>query len=51
MLEVCDRGRGFAVGEQTRVFERFYRAKPNEKGGAGIGLTICDAIAGLSEET
>ncbi len=44
ILEVCDRGRGFAAGEETRVFERFYRAQPNEKGGAGIGLTICDAI-------
>jgi two-component system sensor histidine kinase KdpD len=44
ILEVCDRGRGFAPGEETRVFEKFYRSKPNEKGGAGIGLTICDAI-------
>lgn len=44
ILEVCDRGRGFAAGEENRVFEKFYRSKPNEKGGAGIGLTICDAI-------
>ncbi|MEZ5394156.1 MAG: sensor histidine kinase KdpD [Bryobacterales bacterium] len=44
ILEVCDRGPGFAAGEERRVFERFYRAQPNQKGGAGIGLTICDAI-------
>jgi two-component system sensor histidine kinase KdpD len=51
ILEVCDRGRGFAAGEETLVFERFYRAKPNEKGGAGIGLTICDAIVRAHDGT
>lgn len=51
ILEVCDRGRGFAAGEEKRVFEKFYRAKPNEKGGAGIGLTICDAIVRAHEGT
>jgi two-component system sensor histidine kinase KdpD len=44
ILEVCDRGRGFSAGEEKRVFEKFYRAQPKEKGGAGIGLTICEAI-------
>ncbi|MBI1355868.1 MAG: DUF4118 domain-containing protein [Acidobacteria bacterium] len=44
VLEICDRGRGFTPGEERRAFERFYRAQPTERGGAGIGLTICGAI-------
>ena len=46
VIEVADRGPGFAPGEERRVFERFYRL-PSENGqpGAGLGLAICKAIA------
>jgi two-component system sensor histidine kinase KdpD len=46
VLEVADRGPGLPSGEETRVFEKFYRL-PSETGrtGAGLGLAICKAIA------
>jgi two-component system sensor histidine kinase KdpD len=43
-LEVRDRGEGFAEGEEQRVFEKFYRGKPEGVRGAGLGLAICRAI-------
>jgi two-component system sensor histidine kinase KdpD len=46
-LEVADRGRGFADGDEQRVFDLFYRGtstKP-DRWGTGIGLAICRAIA------
>jgi two-component system sensor histidine kinase KdpD len=46
-LEVADRGRGFADGDERRVFDLFYRGSGvnPDRGGAGIGLAICRAIA------
>src|SRR5262245_2032623 len=45
MIEVLDRGRGIAPGEEGRVFEKFYRAKADrDPGGIGLGLAICRAI-------
>ncbi|MEX0979021.1 MAG: sensor histidine kinase KdpD [Pirellulales bacterium] len=46
-LEVADRGKGFPEGDESRVFELFYRgmaARPDRRG-TGIGLAICRAIA------
>jgi len=46
-LDISDRGPGVAPGDETRVFEKFYRgasAKADD-GGMGLGLTICRAIA------
>ena len=43
-LDVRDRGRGFAVGEEKRLFEKFYRGKSEGVRGAGLGLAICRAI-------
>ena len=43
-MEVTDRGTGLPPGEETRVFERFYRASPDTERGAGLGLAICKAI-------
>jgi len=44
-VDVADRGPGFATGEETRIFEKFYRA-PSGVGtsGVGLGLTICRGI-------
>jgi two-component system sensor histidine kinase KdpD len=46
-LEVADRGRGFADGDEKRVFELFYRGSDvkSDRWGTGIGLAICRAIA------
>jgi two-component system sensor histidine kinase KdpD len=43
-LEVRDRGPGFAAGEEQRIFEKFYRGRPEGERGAGLGLAICRAI-------
>lgn len=41
---VSDLGIGLAPGDETRVFERFFRAAPSRAGGAGLGLAICKAV-------
>jgi len=43
-IEIGDRGRGFASGDEARVFEKFYRGSSPERPGAGLGLAICRAI-------
>jgi signal transduction histidine kinase/DNA-binding response OmpR family regulator len=41
VLTVTDTGVGIASAQQTRVFDRFYRAPTDSpEGGAGIGLTL-----------
>ena len=46
-MEVADRGRGFAEGDERRVFDLFYRGSSvkSDRWGTGIGLAICRAIA------
>jgi two-component system sensor histidine kinase KdpD len=45
VLEVADRGLGFPDGEESRVFDKFYRL-PSHAGepGTGLGLAICRGI-------
>jgi two-component system sensor histidine kinase KdpD len=43
IVEVADRGPGLSAGEDTRIFEKFYRGM-HTHGGAGLGLTICRGI-------
>ena len=43
-ISIADRGRGLPEGEETKIFEKFYRAEKGKGGGAGLGLTICRAI-------
>ncbi len=45
VVRVTDTGRGLTAEEQTRIFERFYRADRDGPGGSGIGLTIARSIA------
>jgi two-component system OmpR family sensor kinase len=46
-IQVVDEGCGIPAQALARIFERFERAEPAQRssGGAGLGLTIVDAIA------
>jgi two-component system sensor histidine kinase KdpD len=44
VVEVADRGTGLKPGDETRIFEKFYRVRPTTIGGVGLGLAICRAI-------
>jgi two-component system sensor histidine kinase KdpD len=44
IVEVADRGPGIPSGEETRIFDKFYRGIPAREGGVGLGLTICRGI-------
>jgi signal transduction histidine kinase len=49
-FEVTDRGPGFAAGDETRVFESFYRGQSRAEGSAshaalGLGLALVERIA------
>ncbi len=44
LVAVADRGPGLPVGEEERIFEKFYQVSPGSARGAGLGLTICRSI-------
>ncbi|HVX65743.1 MAG TPA: ATP-binding protein, partial [Bryobacteraceae bacterium] len=44
ILEIRDRGPGFAEGDERRIFEKFYRRNVKGVRGVGLGLPICRAI-------
>jgi two-component system sensor histidine kinase KdpD len=44
VLDVRDRGPGFAPGDERRIFDKFYRGKSDGVRGVGLGLAICRAI-------
>jgi two-component system sensor histidine kinase KdpD len=43
-VRVADRGPGIPPGDEERIFDKFYRARPNGGGGVGLGLTVCRGI-------
>jgi len=46
LLSVKDRGPGLVPGDESRVFEPFYRGRDaRDARGAGLGLALCRAIA------
>ncbi len=42
---VADQGRGIALEDQARIFEKFERVDPSEAGGSGLGLYIARRLA------
>lgn len=47
VIDVLDRGRGLAPGEESEVFERFHRGRAGRSGppGTGLGLAIARELA------
>ena len=44
IVSVRDHGTGLLPGEDTRVFEKFFRGRTDGARGVGLGLAICRAI-------
>lgn len=42
---VADQGKGIAIEDQARIFEKFERVDPSEPGGNGLGLYISRQLA------
>ena len=40
VISVADRGAGLEPGEETKVFQKFYRGPRTRPGGIGLGLAI-----------
>jgi two-component system OmpR family sensor kinase len=52
LIEISDIGPGVLAGELPRVFDRFYRARPQaHRPGSGLGLAIVAAIAAAHHGT
>lgn len=51
-IAVCDHGIGMTPAEQSHLFERFYRARPNGRiPGTGLGLAMVKQIVDLHRGT
>jgi len=44
-IVVADQGKGIAIEDQVRIFEKFERVDPSEPGGTGLGLYIARRLA------
>jgi len=44
VIRVSDQGSGLLPGEETKVFEKFYRGPREHPGGTGLGLSIVQGI-------
>ena len=42
---VADQGKGIALADQSRIFDKFERIDPSEPGGSGLGLYIARRLA------
>jgi two-component system sensor histidine kinase KdpD len=49
-LSIRDHGDGLPVGEEKRVFEKFFQSthrRPDSRRGVGLGLAVCKAVADI----
>jgi signal transduction histidine kinase len=45
VLIIADQGKGIAIEDQARIFDKFERVDPSEPGGSGLGLYISRRLA------
>lgn len=45
VIIVADQGKGIAIKDQVRIFDKFERVDPTEPGGSGLGLYIARRLA------
>ena len=48
-ISVLDNGPGIPADQRALIFNRFFRAKPNQTRGSGLGLSICSEVAELHD--
>jgi two-component system sensor histidine kinase KdpD len=48
VISVADRGAGLEPGEETRVFQKFYRGPRTRPGGIGLGLAIARQLVDVN---
>ncbi len=46
-IEITDQGIGIPKGEESKIFERFYRSSNVNTGGTGLGLSIVKEVLSL----
>lgn len=46
-VEIADRGPGITIGEEQRLFDKFYQANRHTRSGTGLGLAICKGVVEL----
>ncbi|RZS41963.1 two-component system OmpR family sensor kinase/two-component system sensor histidine kinase QseC [Limnobacter thiooxidans] len=46
-ISVMDNGPGIPADQRALIFNRFFRARPNQTKGSGLGLSICKEVAEL----
>lgn len=50
-VEIADSGAGFRSGEESQIWDKFYRGSAGTGAGAGLGLAICRAIVNAHHGT
>lgn len=46
-MQVYDQGPGIKIGDENKIFDRFYRSEGMKAHGSGLGLAICQAVIKL----
>jgi signal transduction histidine kinase len=50
-VAVTDQGPGIKLGQEDKIFDRFYRSEGTGQPGSGLGLAICHAVATVHKAT
>jgi two-component system sensor histidine kinase KdpD len=51
VITIADNGPGIKIADPNKIFQKFFRERPEHTGGLGLGLSICKAIIELHRGT